>query len=157
MPQPAAITAADTVASLDKHAFTDLAAVVTSTNCIDYDDAIVALFICSCSVAYDAGDTLRDLRAVKELRLDDGRDTAQSMGKCVFMLTHLISSCVVLAMVRSPCCVHIGNMHAGAATMVMCENGQVLVAVSLLSHETQLWSRASKSMLAVLRPRVCRT
>ena len=54
LPQPSAITAAEMVASLDKLVFTDLAADVTSTNCIDYDDAIVALhdvqeFICSLS------------------------------------------------------------------------------------------------------------
>ena len=147
-PGPAAITAADMVASLEKPVLMTLAADFTSTKCIDMNDAIRALSAWPGAGAYHAYDTLRMLRAVMGLRLRGEKEAALSMSSNVSMLSHVISLRDVLAMVRQRCRGYVCGVHAGDAALVLCESKKALVAMGLLGRGKEYSKHELNSVLA---------
>ena len=145
---PAAITAADMVASLDKTVLMALAESFTAAKCIDTDRAIVALSAWPGAGAYHAYDTLRMLRAVMGLQLRGEEHAASSMSRGVAMLAPLISLPEVLALARPHARRLDSGLHAGDAVMVLCETKKALVAMGLLKGGTVYSDRHLMSVIA---------
>ena len=153
-PGPAAITAADMVANLDKPILLRLATVFTSTKCINTDEAMAALSMWPGAGSYHAYDTLRALRAVMNLQLRGEKGAAFGMSSNVSMFGHLLSLRDVLAMVRPRCSSSAGGVHAGDAALILRETKKALVTMGLLTPAMQYTKHELNSVLA--SPRAAR-